>query len=477
MFIKIILIVIRFITFIHVKLPVLKLKLGSSFWIHSVFFTLLNRFSLIAFGVTSYIILAKKVFPTVKEMGIWALFLAIFTLIENIKQGLLRNPMIKFLSEREYVNNRNKIQSASLITNMLFSVLVIGMLIFGGHTCSYWLNTPELYPLFQWGILIILVLIPFNHFEVLLQAHFKFKAIFYGYLCRQGIFMLSIIILLIFHKSSLSLINLARLQIVSLLWGTVVLMYFARIYFYPGIETDKKTMLRMFHFGKYIFGTNVFSAFGKSADQFISAGLISADVVAYYNVVSRINNMMDVPSIAIADVLFPKNVEAMATFGTDKVRYYFERMVGTIISVLVPVSILIFIIPHLFIMILAGSKYYAAVPILQTVILFSFLRPFSYQFGTTMDAIGKPKINFWVNLLTMSLSYILMYLGLHYTGWMGAAYGTVVSAIFSFLIMYSVLNKTIGVRLSETIKWVWLSYREIYENIKKVINKKDVILP
>ena len=81
-------------------------------------------------------------------------------------------------------------------------------------------------------------------------------------------------------------------------------------------------------------------------------------------------------------------------------------------------------------MILAGSKYYAAFPILQTVILFSFLRPFSYQFGTTMDAIGKPRINFWVNLLTMSLNYGFMYLGLRYTGWLGAAYGTVVSAIF-----------------------------------------------
>jgi hypothetical protein len=77
----------------------LKLKQGSSFWIHSVFFTLLNRSFLIAFGVVSYIILAKKVFPTVKEMGIWALSLAIFALIENIKHGLLRNPMIKFLSD------------------------------------------------------------------------------------------------------------------------------------------------------------------------------------------------------------------------------------------------------------------------------------------------------------------------------------------------------------------------------------------
>ena len=60
-------------------------------------------------------------------------------------------------------------------------------------------------------------------------------------------------------------------------------------------------------------------------------------------------------------------------------------------------------------------------PILQIVILFSVLRPFSYQFGTTMDAIGKPKINFWVNLLTMSLNYGFMYIGLRYTGLAGSS--------------------------------------------------------
>jgi lipopolysaccharide exporter len=451
----------------------LKLKQGSSFWIHSVFFTLLNRSFLIAFGVVSYIVLAKKVFPTVKEMGIWALFLAIFTLIENIKQGLLRNPMIKFLSEPEYVNHRNKVQSASLFTNVIFSVLVIVLLFFGGHIFSYWLNSPELFPLFRLGILIIIVLIPFNHLEILLQSHFKFKAIFYGYLCRQGIFMISVILLMIVDKPFLTLINLVKLQIVSQLLGVVVLAYFTRGYFYRKFETDKQTIGRMFHFGKYIFGTNVFSSFGRSADQFITAGLISANVVAYYNIVSRINNMMDVPSIAIADVLFPKNVEAMATSGADKVRYYFERMVGTIVSILAPLSILIFLIPRFFITILAGSKYFAAVPILQIVILFSILRPFSYQFGTTMDAIGKPKINFWVNLLTMTLNYGFMYIGLRYTGWLGAAYGTIVSAILSFFIMYFVLNKTIGVKIGETFKWVWYSYRDLLNYLKKIVNRSS----
>ena len=124
--------------------------------------------------------------------------------------------------------------------------------------------------------------------------------------------------MLFIDKPALTLINLVKLQIISLFLGTLVLAVFAKGYFYPGFETDRQTILRMFHFGKYIFGTNVFSSFGKSADQFISAGLISADVVAYYNIVSRINNMMDVPSLAIADVLFPKNVEAMVTPGPRK---------------------------------------------------------------------------------------------------------------------------------------------------------------
>jgi Na+-driven multidrug efflux pump len=71
----------------------------------------------------------------------------------------------------------------------------------------------------------------------------------------------------------------------------------------------------------------------------------------------------------------------------------------------------------------------------------------------------------------MSLNYGFMYLGLRSIGWLGAAYGAIVSAILSFLIMYSVLNKTIGVRISETFKWVWFSYREIIGIITRNVRK------
>ncbi len=449
----------------------MKIKLLSSFWFRSVFFTMLNRFSLIVFGVLGYMILAKKVFPTAAEMGVWSLFLGLISLIEIVKQGLLRNPMIKFLSEPEYQGCKNKVQTSSLITNMAFTLVIVSVVFFFGVPLSRLLNSPQLYPLMMWGIVILLLMIPFNHFEVLLQAHFRFQSIFIGYLLRQGVFVCSIIFLLLFFKSSLTLLTLVKLQIFSLSLGTIALYFGAKEYLYRGMDIDKVLMIRMFHFGKYIFGTNVFSALSSSADQFVTARMIAPTAVAYYNIVSRLTTMMDVPSIAVADVLFPKNVEAMAAHGTEKVRFYFERMVGSIISILLPVSIVIFIFPGYIIQIISSPKYLDAVPILQLIILFSFFRPFSYQFGATMDAIGKPQYNFWVNLYSMSISFLFIYLGLKRFGYMGAVYGEIASIPFIYGVIYLVLRKTINVSFRNVFRNVWVSYKELFGLVKKYMHK------
>lgn len=447
----------------------MKFKLPASFWFRSVFFTLLNRFSLIVFGVAGYILLAKKVFPGPAEMGIWSLFLGIVSIVETIKQGLLRNPMIKFLSEPEYADESNKVQSSSLFTNIVFSLLVILLIVLFGKPFSALLHTPELYPMCLWGMLMIALLVPFNHCEVLLQANFKFQKIFLGYFLRQGVFILGIITMLLFFRSSLTLIALVQLQIAALLIGASVLAFSSRSFFKKGFDIDKEVMLRMFHFGKYIFGTNVFSTLARSTDQFFAANFNLGEYVAYYNVVGRINNMMDVPSLAVADVLFPKNVEAMATNETEKVRYYFERMVGNILSIILPLSVGILLFPGLLVKFFAGSKYFSAIPIMYIVIPFSFIKPFFYQFGATMDAIGKPHINFWVNLFSLSTSFLFIYFGLSYIGKLGAGYGTVMSNVATVIIMYIMLRKTIGIRIPEIFGYLLEAYKNIFRIGKKIL--------
>ena len=62
-------------------------KFISSFWGKSLLYTLLNRFSVILFGVVSFFILVRHITP--EDNGIWSLFLTIITLVEVIKREVL----------------------------------------------------------------------------------------------------------------------------------------------------------------------------------------------------------------------------------------------------------------------------------------------------------------------------------------------------------------------------------------------------
>ena len=107
----------------------IRLKLlRSSFWLYSIFYTLLQRFSLFFFGTVSYMVLVRGLKEEGNETGnyaIWALYLMIITIFETVKQGLLRNPTIKFLSLTENKENKTAVQSASLFINIVFSLICL----------------------------------------------------------------------------------------------------------------------------------------------------------------------------------------------------------------------------------------------------------------------------------------------------------------------------------------------------------------
>jgi lipopolysaccharide exporter len=317
----------------------------------------------------------------------------------------------------------------------------------------------------------ILLLIPFNHCEIILQANFRFSNLFWSYFIRQGFFFMTTVVLYFFSPAYFTLYNLMWLQIASLMLGVIVLFIMARHYVSKRFDFQSAVVKRMFHFGKYIFGTNLFANLARSFDHFLTAAMLGnagKPYVAYYNTVARINNMVDVPSLAAADVLFPKNVETLENEGIGKVKYYFEKMVGTLLAIIIPISFFIFLFPKLIIYILATSDYYGAIPILQIMIVFGMVRPLSYQFGSTLDAIGKPNVNFWANFFFMATQLLLTYIMLRLYGGMGAAYAVAINSIITFFIMIAILKKYIDVELRNIIRYIWAAYGHAYRMIKKV---------
>jgi O-antigen/teichoic acid export membrane protein len=120
-----------------------------------------------------------------------------------------------------------------------------------------------------------------------------------------------------------------------------------------------------------------------------------------------------------------------------------------------------FIFPEFLIKTFASAKYLPIIPVLHAVILFSFIRPFFYLFGTAMDAIGKPSYSFWVMILQTPVHLFLVSEGLTLFGWMGSAFGSVTGGCITFTVICIILKKTLGIRFKRIAMFFILSYRDV----------------
>jgi lipopolysaccharide exporter len=435
-------------------------KRAASFWLNAMFYTMLQRVSLFIFGVFGYMILVRGFSTTTN--GVWALYITLFSLFEAVKQGLLRNVTIKFLAQKEYKNKSEAVQSSSIFINTIFSLIIISILFSLDDQIAAWLKAPALQTLLIASSANILLLIPFNHCEILLQSTFRFDTLFRAAFIRQGFFFAGLIFLYFFLADHFTLINVLLIQIFALVAALIYIYTQSSHMVFRKFIYDADLSMKFFHFGKYTFGTNLFSGLSRSFDHFITAATLGAvegkNYVAYYNTVARINNMVDVPSLAAADVLYPKNVAALENEGIEKVKYYFEQVTGTILAFIVPLSLFIFIFPRVIIYIVAGSNYYPAIALLQITILFSMVRPLSYQFGSTLDAIGKPSLNFIVNILLMIVNLALTIFFLKMYGGIGAAYATVIYYSLSMIVMLIILKKYINIEAANILKYCLKRY-------------------
>ena len=438
-------------------------KRAASFWLNAMFYTMLQRVSLFVFGVFGYMILVRGFTTTTN--GVWALFITMFSLFEAVKQGLLRNVTIKFLAQKDLKERNEAVQSASIFINIIFSLIVISVVFSLNDQIAIWLKAPALEKLLIASTVNILLLIPFNHCEILLQSRFKFDTLFRSAFIRQGIFFVGLIFLYFFSPAHFTLINVLLLQIAALITALVYILNQSSPMLFRKFIYDAELSLKFFHFGKFTFGTNLFAGLSRSFDHFITAAVLGPvegkNFVAYYNTVARINNMVDVPSLAAADVLYPKNVEALENDGMEKVKYYFEQVTGTIIAFIVPLSLLIFFFPKLIIYIVAGPEYYPAILLLQLTILFSMVRPLSYQFGSTLDAIGKPGVNFRVNVVLMVVNLALTITFLKLFGGIGAAYATIIYYSLSLIVMLLILKKYINIEAGNIVKFAFKRYADL----------------
>lgn len=439
----------------------------SSYWVKSGFFTILQRFSLLLFGFGSFYILIRLL--TKDDFGTWSLFLSITSLIEVARSGLIKNALVKHLTTAADEDHA-KIITASLWLNIILTAISVLLLWFGASYLSQKWDAPELEQMFYIYMVTTIFLIPFFQFEFIQQANLDFQGIFFSNFTRQGLFFLFVVIS--FNTdSTISLLELAQVQILTAISGIFVSFFFVRKYISLSKHISIFWIKKLFHFGKYTFGTNVSHMIFSSVDQFLLGSLISKSAVASYNVALRITNLVEVPTVSIAEIVFPQSARRLETQGLDGVKHLYEKSVGVILAIILPVLLVVMVFPGLIIRIIADEKYLSTIPLLQITVLYTLFVPFARQFGTVLDSIGKPQINFYFVIIGASINAALNYVFIKQFGIIGAAYGTLISFSLTFILNQIVLKKILNVALVKVFYHMVQFYVEVFNKGVNLITK------
>src|SRR5918996_769056 len=97
-------------------------KINISYWLRSGSFTFLNKVFVTLFGFINFYILIRVL--SKEDFGAWVLFISVASLMELIKHGFVRNPLIRFLAMSPQ-GESSRIQTASLVLNIVVGGLEV----------------------------------------------------------------------------------------------------------------------------------------------------------------------------------------------------------------------------------------------------------------------------------------------------------------------------------------------------------------
>ena len=442
-------------------------KINDSYWLRSGSYTFLNKIFVTFFGFVNFYILIRVL--SKEDFGAWVLFISIASLMELIKHGFVRNPLIRYLAMSPDKES-SSIQTASLLLNLVVGLLEVLVLFLCSIYLSDFWDSPQLKTLFRIYMLSTAFFIPINHLEVIQQARMQFKGTFISNIVRQsGLFLFIFTVYAFGFKIHLD--QLAYAQMATIFLSGFVALRFAKPFLHLSNKVNWEWFRELRSYGFFTLGTNVSSMIMKSIDSWMLGKLISPAAVTIFNPAIRISNLVEVPTDTLTSIFFPKLSERIGNEGPKVARYLYEKAVGTITAVMLPVVFFFIVFAKPVIEFVAGPGFEETVPILQITMLYGLIIPFNRFMGITLDAIGKAKTNFLLVLRNALLNVISNFFYIHYFGIIGAAYGTLTTYIVVLVLNQVYLHRHLDVRLSNVMRHVFDSYLKVFSTGVKFLRE------
>ena len=429
------------------------MKTNLSRWLGPGIYSLLNRLVMVGFGFVNVVLLVRML--SKPEFGTWALYLSVTSVLELMKQGFIQNPFIA-----TWVGSNEEQQSDVLGSSLLLNVglsLILFLIVWlsAPSIAQLWHSTTLHHALYIYAFQNI-VFVPLLYFESLQLIKLQYEGIFISNVIRHGILTLYILGALML-KIDISLFNLALAQTIGTVLAAATAYLYVRGLVSLKMRVDKLIVYRLVHLGKFTFGTNLSSMVLKNTDAWMLGKMATPAAVAVYNPALKLSNIFEVPTMAIATMVFPQIGSKMKHQGKKGIREIYEKSVSLMLALILPVMIVVFVLAEWIVSLIFGPDYIDSVAILRVTVLHSMIVPFNRQFGTVFDGLQKPRWNFYVLLFTALLNIVLNIILFNIFGLIGCAYATLLSIatvfIFNQIVLYRTFRISVLTVLQNVLQW------------------------
>ncbi len=410
------------------------------------------------FALLQFMLVARLLTPSL--LGEWAMFLTLVSLVEMARLGLVQNALVHFL-------NHQPEQKEQWATNTL--LLNIGVLVLG--TLLLTLLSPFLSQLWHMThlfnlFLIYLCLAPILGFLRTLEGLGMANSDFRPMLISSIVFGLFYWILLKFAPIIIKLFNfepfihstfgfdpngilhppiLVFLQFIPTISAIICVCFMTNNRLKLG-KIDFFLLKKMFNFGRYGMATNLCSILFQRADLFILGAFATPSSIASYNIATRLISYIDFPLNALGLAIMPKLAQIHQNSNTASVARFYEKSVGFLLALILPIVIMSFLGASYIINLFAGASFVGATPLFQILLLATIVKPFGRIFGVTLDAIGKPIWNFRMLLMSMFITLVINFVFINIWGTVGAAIASTLSIVITISIGQLLLIQWLPVR-------------------------------
>jgi len=197
--------------------------------------------------------------------------------------------------------------------------------------------------------------------------------------------------------------------------------------------------------------------------------------VALYHFATKIMNYAELPLHALSQVIYPRITASFRTADMQKLKTEYALSVIRLMVFVVPITIVLMILSKQVVYLLADEAYINAAPLIIILSLGMIFKPFGRVFGLTLDAMGKPGINFYMLLASFAINITMNLVLIPKFGVAGAAAATSLSIFITIMVGQVTIAKHTPIRPPKDILHAIKLQFQLRRQFKKQMKEQPTI--